>query len=67
MLMAQADQPATATDTSRDSTRATRVVPQPKESNWGWIGLVGLVGLAGLRRRPAVIQEHRPAEIRRVA
>ena len=67
MLMAQGDQPATATDAGRDTTRATRVVTPRQESNWGWIGLVGLVGLAGLRRKPVVNQEHRPADIRRVA
>lgn len=67
MLLAQSDQPTTATDTGRDPNGVTRVVTPRHESNWGWIGLVGLVGLAGLRRRPAVIQDHRPADIRRVA
>lgn len=69
MLMAQGDQPATATDTGRDST-VTRVVTPHHENNWGWLGLIGLVGLAGLRRKHVVVrdfQENKPTDIRRVA
>ena len=67
MLVAQSDQPATATDTGRDNPGVTRIVTPHKENNWGLLGLIGLVGLAGLRRKPAVIEEHRPVDIRRVA
>lgn len=69
MVLAQSDQPATATDTGRDPG-VTRVVTPRHESNWGWLGLIGLAGLAGLRRKKnndVVVQDHRPADIRRVA
>ena len=68
MLMAQSDQPATARDASQEHAGVTRIVTPRHETNWGLLGLVGLAGLAGLRRRPAaVIHDHRPADIRRVA
>lgn len=72
LLMAQSDQPATPADTARDAPGVTRVVTPRHENNWGWLGLVGLAGLAGLRRRSAVVQdhkfqEHKSGDVRRVA
>lgn len=76
LMVAQADQPTTATkDGKTVVANVPRDVAPRRDNNVGWIGLLGLAGLAGLLRRErhdAVTQDHgrrdirRDAEIRRV-
>jgi MYXO-CTERM domain-containing protein len=64
---AQADQPATSTESGKTTT--ANVPRETQRRDWGWIGLLGLAGLAGLRRRQhhEVLRNDREVEIRRVA